>query len=368
MSALAQPTSPCPISCGTMYYLHQMQNIWQQMSKPFIWIHQWTNWNTCKSQSSWFPKRLLKHTICKLLHTMGSYMSKSTRAFMVSPRQEFLQTSSWPSISQKWILPRSATHAWIVDTCLPSNSVYLVVDDFSPKYMGKQQTDHLLSALHKSYEVSINWKGALYCGFTLQWDYNVWMLNISMPNYIKAMLTKFQHPMPQCPQHAPHHCNPLQYGVKIQFTAPHDDSLAMPPPWVKHCQKLLYYGHAVDSTLLIALSAIALEQCNATENNEKAVHQLLDYCATNPNAVMQFYASDMQLCIHSNASYLNEPQACSQARGHFYLSNKVPKTDILNGAILNPTGILKVSVSSTAESEVGALFVNGKKAPSSKQC
>jgi hypothetical protein len=43
------------------------------------------------------------------------------------------------------------------------------------------------------------------------------------------------------------------------------------------------------------------------------------------------------------------------------MTNKPPKPDLIhNGAILNPTGVLKVVVSSAAEAEVGALFVNGK--------
>jgi hypothetical protein len=63
----------------------------------------------------------------------------------------------------------------------------------------------------------------------------------------------------------------------------------------------------------------------------------------------------MQLRIHSDASYLNETKARSPIGGHFYLSNKAPKPDLLhNGAILNPTGVLKVVVSSAAEAKIGA--------------
>jgi hypothetical protein len=70
----------------------------------------------------------------------------------------------------------------------------------------------------------------------------------------------------------------------------------------------------------------------------------------------------MQLCVHSDASYLNEPEARSCIGGHFFMTNNAPKPDIDNGLVLNPTGVLKVVVSSTAEAEVGALFVNAKEA------
>jgi hypothetical protein len=68
----------------------------------------------------------------------------------------------------------------------------------------------------------------------------------------------------------------------------------------------------------------------------------------------------MQLQIDSNASYLNAPNACSRIGGDQYLSNAPPQTDINNGAILNPSSVLKVVISSAAEAEYAALFENGK--------
>jgi hypothetical protein len=60
------------------------------------------------------------------------------------------------------------------------------------------------------------------------------------------------------------------------------------------------------------------------------------------------------------ASYLNAPHARSRIRGHHYLSNAPPRADINNGAILNPSSVLNVVVSSAAEAEYAALFENGK--------
>jgi hypothetical protein len=48
----------------------------------------------------------------------------------------------------------------------------LVVDDFGVKYVGKQHADHLMNALQEIYEVSEDWEGKLYCGITLNWDYD----------------------------------------------------------------------------------------------------------------------------------------------------------------------------------------------------
>jgi hypothetical protein len=48
---------------------------------------------------------------------------------------------------------------------------------------------------------------------------------------------------------------------------------------------------------------------SATSSTIDAVSHLLDYYGTHPEASIRFYASDMQLKIHSDASYLSEPKA-----------------------------------------------------------
>jgi hypothetical protein len=93
------------------------------------------------------------------------------------------------------------------------------------------------------------------------------------------------------------------------------------PEQIKRVQKivgtLLYYGRAVDSTLLTALSAIAARQSNGTHAVAEACHQLLDYVATHPNAGIRYHACDMILAVHTDASYLSELGRKSRAAGHF---------------------------------------------------
>jgi hypothetical protein len=49
--------------------------------------------------------------------------------------------------------------------------------------------------------------------------------------------------------------------------------------------------------------------------------QLLDYLATQEDAVLSYHSSDMVLAVHSNVSYLSKPKARSQAGRHFFLSS-----------------------------------------------
>ena len=45
----------------------------------------------------------------------------------------------------------------------------------------------------------------------------------------------------------------------------------------------LYFGQAVDPTLLVALGSIASEQSKGTTQTEDTVNQFLDHCTTNTN-------------------------------------------------------------------------------------
>ncbi len=72
---------------------------------------------------------------------------------------------------------------------------------------------------------------------------------------------------------------------------------------------LLYYERAVNTTILTALSLIATEQAKPTQETIKKVKQLLDYCATQEDAIITYNVSQMILEIHSNAGYCNEKDA-----------------------------------------------------------
>jgi hypothetical protein len=69
----------------------------------------------------------------------------------------------------------------------------------------------------------------------------------------------------------------------------------------------------------------------------------------------------MILHIHSDASYLSENEAKSRAGGFFYMgSNDKNDKKLTNGAILIISKVLKHIMSSAAEAEIGAVFINAK--------
>ena len=136
-----------------------------------------------------------------------------------------------------------------------------------------------------------------------------------MPAYVhKQQLTRYGHKHPTRPQHCPYTPQPIRYGKDNQQVGPINDSPLLDDAGKKFVQQVvgssfLYYARAVDPTILIALSDIATQQNEPTENTRKRVEQLLDYMATHPMTKIRFRASDMILYIHSDASYLSAPKA-----------------------------------------------------------
>jgi hypothetical protein len=87
----------------------------------------------------------------------------------------------------------------------------------------------------------------------------------------------------------------------------------------------------------------------------------MDYLTTQEPAVLTYRKSDMVLAVHSNASYLNEEEARSRAGGHHFLSDNVPLPQN-NGVIHNVAEIIKGVMSSAAEAELGAMYINARRA------
>jgi hypothetical protein len=111
----------------------------------------------------------------------------------------------------------------------------------------------------------------------------------------------------------------------------------------------------------MSINVLASEQSKSTEVTAYKVIKLLNYCNTHPETKIRYHASDTILHIHSDASYLLENESKSRAGGFFYMDSDT-KTDqkLTNGAILIISKVLKHVMSSVAEAEIGAVFINAK--------
>jgi len=238
---------------------------------------------------------------------------------------------------------------------------------FGIKVTNMDDMHHLTSALEEHYKVVVDWKGALFCGVKLTWDYINRHVTTHMPGYIESALTKYQHPKPAVPQHAPYKATNIHYGAKVQRSE-EDKSPPLTPDHIKCVQMidgtLLYYRRAVDSTLLTALSAIVARQSNGNQAVAEACHQLLGYVATHPDAGIRYHVCDMILAAHTDASYLSEFGGKSRAAGYFYLTNRNDE-DFNNRAILTRSSIIKHVSHQHRKRNLPLFIMNANKLPPS---
>ncbi len=172
--------------------------------------------------------------------------------------------------------------------------------------MDKDHINHLIKCIKTKYDLTKDWVGDLYCGIKLSWDYTTCTLDISMPGYITQLLHKNKHHVPSKPKRCPYSPAPKQYEAKAQAPLPIDFSPKLLPDNIKQIQcivgSILYYVWAMDITVLMALSSIAIKQTKGTTSTMEKAEQLLDYLATNPNTTIWYRASDMIMNVHSDAS------------------------------------------------------------------
>ena len=150
--------------------------------------------------------------------------------------------------------------------------------------MKKEDAQHLIDTLEKDYTISTDWDATKNIGLTIDWDYVKRKVHIHMPGYLSKAMKRFKHPTPTRQQNSPHPHTAPNYGAKVQYSPENDDSPPLDKEDTKYIQAvaetLLYYGRAVDNTILTALSAVATEQAKPAQKMMEVIKQLLDYCAT----------------------------------------------------------------------------------------
>ena len=155
-------------------------------------------------------------------------------------------------------------------------------------------------------------------------------------------LIRFKHQTPKLRQDQPYQHVIPNYGAKIQYAVGPDGTAFLDKDNKTFVQQvtgtLLYYARAVDSTMMVALSALASEQASPTRKTMEKVMTFLDYAASQEEAVITYHESDMVLACHSDASYLSEPGARIRSGGHFFLSSNAAMP-ANNGAVISCTVI-----------------------------
>jgi hypothetical protein len=103
-------------------------------------------------------------------------------------------------------------------------SFTLVVDDFGVKHVDKADIDHLIDSIKKTYTLTKDWTGALYCSVALDWDYKNRAVDILIPGYIKKKLQEYNQVQSKRIQTCPYTPAPKQFGTEAQRLLLLDDS------------------------------------------------------------------------------------------------------------------------------------------------
>jgi hypothetical protein len=253
-----------------------------------------------------------------------------------------------------------------------SNSVSftLVVDDFMIKYKDKSDADHLMQTLRKLYKITEDWAAEQkYVGITFSHDLTKNKITMSMPGYVNKAIERFRaQDIPEAK--SPGIYIPPTYGQAAQtvIEPSEKDKKPLSAKQKTFIQEVvgvfLFYSRAVDPTMLTQINKISSEQANPTEATMTAVKRFLGYAKRFPNAEIVIHASNMQLCVQSDASYLSESKARSRSGGILYFGLTAEGT--INGAIDYISTILPTVVASVAEAEYASLFTVGKEAISAR--
>jgi hypothetical protein len=236
----------------------------------------------------------------------------------------------------------------------------LVVDDFAVVWSSKTVMQRFLQTLRALYTVKVDYEGRKYLGMNINIDRVARHVTVSMPGYIAKLIKKVR-PAGMKGAHTPSiYIQPNYKSVTTQ-TATVDTS-----PLASSAQKhelqvvigtLLYYARTVDPSVLTVVHELGSVQSRPTLNDMKKMERLLQYTSAHQNYGIRYHASNMQLQIQSDASYLCRPNAKSVIGGLHYLGT----TDFINGPIFCTSKLISCVVSSAAEAELGAAFQNAQK-------
>ena len=153
------------------------------------------------------------------------------------------------------------------------------VDDFGVKYHTKEDADHLITSLRNHYKCTTDWEGQNYCGLTFDWQYEQGYVNVSMPKYVPGSHRQLGHAPKASPQYSPH--NHIPAGeIRTSWAATicnnNQSSALLSPQDTKHIQSttglFLYYGRAIDYTILPALNEILSMQAHPTEQTKQKLN------------------------------------------------------------------------------------------------
>ena len=115
----------------------------------------------------------------------------------------------------------------------------------------------------------------------------------------------------------------------------------------------------MDKKWLVALNAIGTKRAPATESTNEAINHLLDYLTNYPDDGIVYRSRNMVLAAHSDAVFHNKSKGCSRYGAQIFLDEDEPAPR-WTGPKLRIPQVISFVMSSSAEAELGAIFITAK--------
>ena len=114
---------------------------------------------------------------------------------------------------------------------------------------------------------------------------------------------------------------------------------------------MLYYIRALNGTVMNTLNKLASAQTNGTQATMHATEKFVDYCHIHSYVIIRYFASQMQLHIHRDVSYLSVSISISRVGVHFFISEHFDTSSPTkhNGEVLAVAAIQKNVMASAAK-------------------
>lgn len=260
-------------------------------------------------------------------------------------------------------------------------SIFIVnyVDDFLVKH--DRRTDdfhHFCTTLRSRYPIKIEPIANRFLGIRINinrhpTNNSLSRATLDMPMYAHKGLATLKFKPTYNPR-SPMIYEPPNYGAAQQVA-----SIDTSPPATAAEQSHLrasvgifrHMANAVDNILLVPLSRLASKQSCPTQLTMKQLERVLNYIYYHPDAQIIYRPSDMQLHVHTDASYLSEPLSRSRAAGFStcgpIVFNGIDKPHSVNGPIRVTSAIIPSVVGSAMEAEYAGMYTNAQDATVDRQ-
>lgn len=191
----------------------------------------------------------------------------------------------------------------------------------------------------------------------LTWNGTAQKYKLSVEDCVNQAPQEPQHTAPKRHQYAPSHMERPECGQPIQCVNT-DASEALTMDKIKCKQRAIgkfpFHARAIDNTMPHSLNDVAMSK--HTKKSLQAVQHFLDCAASNPNAKIVHWASDMvSIQNDSDAAYLVCSEAWNRAGGHTFVGYK--DNTSFNGPATVLAKVIKHVMSSAAKAETTALFI-----------